>query len=152
MFSSSLSGLSLVRYDLMTMSIDEIERVYQPFAFRANRDATLHGFACWFTVDFESSAMRTDLPQAPDTSDEQANEQANAQASEQPAPDTADKDDNDDLPRTSKGFRPLAAGVLAIDGLEGDVGSPDEVVVLTTAPSATSANCFHAFHRKIAVF
>jgi hypothetical protein len=50
--------LELVHYDLLSMTVDEIERVRQPFRFVARRDGTLHGFACWFTVDFESSAMR----------------------------------------------------------------------------------------------
>jgi hypothetical protein len=51
-------ALELVHYDLLSMTVDEIERVRQPFRFVARRDGTLHGFACWFTVDFESSAMR----------------------------------------------------------------------------------------------
>jgi SAM-dependent methyltransferase len=131
--------LELVHYDLLSMTVEEIERVRQPFRFVARRDGTLHGFACWFTVDFESSAMRVAQNQqrltvVPATSAAQAALEAAGGA----AASAAETKEQRAARRASiKAMIQKADDESHVALLRGDVGDNDEVVVLSTAPNQT---------------
>ncbi len=129
-------ALELVHYDLLTMSVDEIERVAKPYRFVARRDGTLHGFSCWFTTDFESSAMRAAHHQQRPTAVLPITGAAAANAS------IADSDAESKVERTARRTTVKAMIQKADDAshaalLRGEVGDADEVVTLSTAPNET---------------
>jgi hypothetical protein len=67
--------------------------VGQPFDFVIRRDGMLHGFACWFTVDFESGKMRFSM----DKPDEESGATTSTGGKSSDKKDDEKKhDDNDD--------------------------------------------------------
>ena len=129
-------ALELVHYDLLTMHVDEIERVAKPFSFVARRDGTLHGFACWFTTDFESSAIRAALAQQRSAAALPTSGAAVANAS------IADSDAESKVEKTTRRTTIKAMIQKADDDshaaiLRGEVGDASEIVTLSTAPNET---------------
>ena len=55
-----LSTPELVTHlDLLFVGMDELENITGSFSFRSSKNDVLHGFACWFQVEFEGPGCDT---------------------------------------------------------------------------------------------
>jgi histone-arginine methyltransferase CARM1 len=65
--SALLSSTRTVhKVDFLRVSTEELKRFEIPFSFKFDKTAVMHGFGCWFDVNFIGSAVNIELSTGPD--------------------------------------------------------------------------------------